>query len=247
MKIVTALKICFNAFIKNEKYARFFLAERLSNLIYPTYKFSDFGRIFLEDEQFLTEYKSFFPGQINWHSLDRKFALSQLLRGIKHIPGDTAECGAFEGASSFFMCKEIKNTSKNHYVFDSFEGLSCPDTVDGSFWSQGDFAVSDSVISKNLSCFNNVKFFKGWIPQCFPNSIGNFCFVHIDVDLYQPTLDSLVYFYPKVNSGGIILCDDYGFEWCVGAKKAFDEFFSDKPEEVVHLPTGQALVIKRTA
>ena len=48
-----------------------------------------------------------------------------------------------------------------------------------------------------------------------------------------------------MNPGGIILCDDYGFLTCPGAKTAMDAFFADKPEEIVNLPTGQGLVIKK--
>jgi hypothetical protein len=67
----------------------------------------------------------------------------------------------------------------------------------------------------------------------------------LDVDLYQPTLDSLTFFYEKMTQGGIILCDDYGFTTCPGAKKAMDSFLSDKPEEVVSLPTGQGFVVRK--
>jgi O-methyltransferase len=70
-----------------------------------------------------------------------------------------------------------------------------------------------------------------------------FSFVHLDVDLYQPTMDSLEFFYGKMSPGNIILCDDYGFVTCPGAKKAMDSFFADKPEEIVSLPTGQGFVV----
>ena len=35
-----------------------------------------------------------------------------------------------------------------------------------------------------------------------------FSLIHIDVDLYKPTFDSLSFFYPKLCKGGVILCDD---------------------------------------
>ena len=73
-----------------------------------------------------------------------------------------------------------------------------------------------------------------------------FSFVHLDVDLYQPTMDSLEFFYGRMNPCSIILCDDYGFVTCPGAKKAMDSFFADKPEEIVSLPTGQGFVVTTT-
>src|SRR5437879_4756651 len=91
-----------------------------------------------------------------------------------------------------------------------------------------------------------VVYHKGWLPEKFQEvKDRRFSFVHIDVDLYQPTLDSLAFFYPRTTSGGIILSDDYAFITCPGQKKAMDSFFSDKPEEIVALPTGQGFVIKK--
>ena len=52
------------------------------------------------------------------------------------------------------------------------------------------------------------------------------------------------FFYPRLNPGGIMICDDYGSAHCPGAKRATDEFFADKPERVISLPTGQSMVIK---
>ena len=42
-----------------------------------------------------------------------------------------------------------------------------------------------------------------------------------------------------------MICDDYGFVTCPGAKKAMDEFFEDKAEPVIMLTTGQAFIIKQ--
>ena len=67
---------------------------------------------------------------------------------------------------------------------------------------------------------------------------------HIDVDIYEPTLASCAFFYPRMTPGGILLFDDYGFPACRGEKEAVDSFFADKPESVITLPSGQALVIK---
>ncbi|HEX3704868.1 MAG TPA: TylF/MycF/NovP-related O-methyltransferase, partial [Vicinamibacterales bacterium] len=48
--------------------------------------------------------------------------------------------------------------------------------------------------------------------------------LHIDVDLYEPTRDSIAFLYERMNPGGIVVCDDYGFMTCPGATKAIDEF-----------------------
>ena len=245
MKILTGLRIFFSAVITGDEYSRFRLAEKISAIIYPRYKYSEFGRLFLYDDDFIRYYESFI-GTENYHSLDRKYALDQLMKLAVCLEGDTAECGAYKGASSYLICRRIAGLRKRHHVFDSFEGISVPMPEDGSYWKKGDLVSAEAVIRENLKEFDFVVYHKGWIPTKFQEvSDVRFCFVHLDVDLYQPTLDSLTFFYEKMIQGGIILCDDYGFTTCPGAKKAMDSFFSDKHEEVVSLPTGQGFVVRK--
>ena len=56
----------------------------------------------------------------------------------------------------------------------------------------------------------------------FPADI-NFSFVSLDVDLYQPTLCGLKFFYPRMSKGGVIMVHDYGSPW-LGVALAVDEF-----------------------
>jgi O-methyltransferase len=53
------------------------------------------------------------------------------------------------------------------------------------------------------------------------------------------------FFYPRLVPGGVILCDDYGFTTCPGVRRAVDEFMADKPEHVVHVPTGHGFLVKQ--
>lgn len=243
MKVITGTKLFLKAFIKGDEHSRFLLAEGISQLIYPRYKFSEFGRLYLYNDEFITYYKRF--EKTNYHSLDRKYALDQLMNLVSDVEGDTVECGAYQGASSFLICRKNVGTRKKHHVFDSFEGLSVPQKEDGLYWKKGDLVSSEEVIRENLKSFDFVIYHKGWIPEKF-HEVGqlNFSFVHIDVDLYKPTLDSLDFFYERVNPGGIIICDDYGLNTCPGTKLAFDSFFSDKPEKIVCLPTGQGFIVR---
>ncbi|MGM3941125.1 TylF/MycF family methyltransferase, partial [Salmonella sp. NW387] len=73
-----------------------------------------------------------------------------------------------------------------------------------------------------------------------------YCFVHVDVDLYQPTRDSIQFFYPRMVPGGIMLFDDYGSGMqSPGAARAVDDFMAGNPEPVIDAPTAQAFIIKR--
>ena len=87
---------------------------------------------------------------------------------------------------------------------------------------------------------------KGWIPKVFESLDENnkYKFVHIDVDLYQPTFDSLNYIYDKVVKGGIIITDDYRSPSFPGNQKAWEKYFNSKNIRSLSLPSGQAVVIK---
>ena len=226
------------------EYLRFALARRVSSLIYPKYIFSDYGRSFLDDSEFRGYYRAH-AAKHGYQSYDRRYTLDQFVKTVGRIDGDTVECGAYEGASSFLICRRIAGMGKRHHVFDSFAGLSRPRMEDGEYWTEGDLSCSEEMVREKLRPFDFVLYHNGWIPSRFGEvSDCTFSFVHLDVDLYQPTLDSLRFFYGRVARGGLILCDDYGFVTCPGARLAMDEFFADKPESIVGLSTGQGLVIK---
>ncbi|MGK7887261.1 MAG: TylF/MycF/NovP-related O-methyltransferase [Crocosphaera sp.] len=247
-KLFTFLSLAISAKKKEDRDAfNFRIAEFLSSLVYPKFNHTEQGKIWLQEQEFFEFYEKYQGKSKHYHSADRKYFVNSLLSLVEHLPGDTAECGVYHGATSELICKKFKNQHKIHYAFDSFEGLSEPLGIDGSFWKNGSLRASEDIARENLDPYSDqIKFYTGWIPERFPEvSSESFCFVHIDVDLYQPTLDSLEFFYPKLVSGGIILCDDYGFSTCPGAKLAFDEYILDKPEKIVHVPTGQAFILKR--
>ena len=182
---------------------------------------------------------------------DKRFNLFNLARAARSVRGNSAECGVFRGAGSHMILSALSLPERSHHVFDSFEGLSAPDERDRGqrtpsyVWKKNDLSAPEATVRKNLSQFQNVQLHKGWIPSRFGDVAGEeFNFVHIDVDLYQPTFDSIAFFYPRMVPGGIVVCDDYGFESCPGARAAINDFMRSKPEAVVHLTTGQAFVIK---
>jgi O-methyltransferase len=72
----------------------------------------------------------------------------------------------------------------------------------------------------------------------------SFAFVHIDMDIYSAIKSACEFFYPRMQPGGTLLFDDYGYPSCPGARAAVDEFFASKPEMVMAYATGQCSVQK---
>ncbi|MDC0442890.1 TylF/MycF family methyltransferase [Gammaproteobacteria bacterium] len=192
----------------------------------------------------------------------RFFSLMQLIKRAleSNLEGNIAECGCFKGHSSYIISSLIQdiNPRKKFFIFDSFAGLSDKhldlDRPAPAYelsneeirLESGRFSCTLEEVQKNLAEFNFIKYFKGWVPERFKEvSEHEFCFVHIDVDLYQPTYDALDFFFPRLVKGGIIVIDDYGSSLYKGATRAVDDFLSKSSCSIFYeVPMGSAFLIK---
>jgi hypothetical protein len=225
---------------------RFAVVRRVARTFVPAYRFKWWHMGWWQDDTF----NAYLTGvrEIDGLNTDRRWMMYQLMRLVDAVPGDTAECGVFEGAGSYLMCRvnaENSRHDRTHYAFDSFEGLSSPSGEDGDYWNEGNLACGLDHVKAQLAEFESVVYCEGWIPTKFSDAEDRtFAFVHVDVDLHEPTRDSIEFFYPRMNPGGIILCDDYGLTTCPGATKAIDEFLADKPEKMLALCSGGGFFVK---
>ncbi len=229
---------------RGDERLRYRIAERVAHAVHPDAVLGEPGKRWLhQDTEFLDAYRRFYPDGLQRRA-ERLFALDQLMKQALIVDGDTAECGVWHGAASYMIMRHTAGTKRAHHMFDSWEGLSKPGEHDGSHWHAGSLTVDEGVARKNLATFSHGHFYRGWIPTRFAEIADRrFCFVHLDVDLYEPTLATLDFFYSRVNRGGLMICDDSGLAKCPGARLAMDEFFATRSEPVIDLPTGQTLVI----
>lgn len=190
----------------------------------------------------------------------RLMHLMEILNDTAHVRGDVVECGCFLGLSSYMLCSYLKRQNPQfdgtgYHVFDSFQGLSEPtadDEISDDFENaeklrmmsqRGAFYAPLEVVKSNLRAFPKISFHPGWIPLSF-KGLPEACyrFVHVDVDLYDPTLDAFTYFYPRLSPGGAIVSDDYSWP---GARTAIDEFCAEHQVTLHANSVGQAIVRKR--
>jgi O-methyltransferase len=173
-----------------------------------------------------------------------KYNLYSLALGAsRRCDGEVAECGVYRGGTARILA-ELLPTRPLH-LFDTFEGMPETDPK-RDLHKRGDFADTDlDSVRDYLSGFANVDFVPGLIPDSLQVvSERTFSFVHIDLDIYGAIKSACEFFYPRVAPGGVVLFDDYGFPSCPGARAAVDEFFADKPEVAMVMPTGQCWVEK---
>lgn len=175
----------------------------------------------------------------------RCYMLYQFGLQTEHLPGDIAEVGVYRGGTAMLLARVTENSGKEIHLFDTFSGMP-PVDPEKDLHACGDFGdTSVNEVKKYLSEVGHVRFFPGFFPDTAVSlSDKTFSLVHVDADIYQSVKDCLEFFYPRLTPGGIMVCDDYGFPTCPGARLAVDGFFQSKAEVPCYLPTGQCFITK---
>lgn len=170
------------------------------------------------------------------------YLIYSIVKKTEKIDGDIAEVGVYKGGSARLI---YEATKKAIHLFDTFEGL--PDICehdDPEQFHKGDYSASLESVKSYLKNYPNISFYKGFFPSTAePLKNRRFSFIHLDVDIYESTLNCLKFFYSKMSKGGVIISHDYSGS--KGVKRAFDEFFEAKPEIIIEpFGTSQCLIVK---
>jgi len=184
-------------------------------------------------------------GLISTEDPIRYTTLALALNTLKkdNIQGTIAEVGVYKGHTSkilHVLCPERKL-----YLFDTFEGFP------SQFLNKEDRRFSNSsvnILKKTIGNLDNIIIKKGIFPETTTGLENEkFSFVLLDLDLYEPTLAALEFFYSRVNPGGYIFIHDYNnpLESEGAIYKAVNKFFSNKSEWIIELPDKWGSVLIR--
>ena len=171
--------------------------------------------------ELITNY-GLFSGNTN---LFKTLKIYQLISEVSHIKGDFIELGIHRGNTSLLIKKilDIFKIKKKLFLLDHFKGLV-------------NFTNNDTKISKkfkfkyrskknqvetfiNFFKFKNVKIINKdatTLKEGFFDKKQKFCFVYLDMDLYEPTMNALNSIHNHVSKGGYIIFDE-------GLKKDWSE------------------------
>jgi O-methyltransferase len=159
------------------------------------------------------------------------------------IAGALAEVGVWRGETSAFLHRLAPG--RRLYLFDTFTGFPAGDLPPGA--ADVRFRdTSESAVRERVGASANVVLRPGYVPETLAGlEDETFAFVLLDLDLLDPTVASLEFFYPRLSPGGYLVVHDYNnpeSDWA--CKRALDGFLADKPERVVELGDmwGSALV-----
>ena len=168
-----------------------------------------------------------------------KLKLSIILKNLEdsirmNLPGDVVEFGCYKGTSSLFFQRVLKDTKKELFLYDSFEGLptksSEDESVAGTQFKQGELKTSKKNLVNEFKRANlavpNIK--KSWFKDLSKKDVPTqICFGFLDGDYFDSITSSLKLCWPNLIKHGVLIIDDYSNEALPGVERAC-RFFFDK-------------------
>lgn len=159
--------------------------------------------------------------------------LRELIK-TRDLVGDVVEFGCFVGTTSVFIAKEIEKwgNQKSLWLYDSFEGLPEKSQEDvnslGEVFKKGELLATKKQLIANLrksGISKMPRITKGWFDSLEKSQVPpKISFAFLDGDYYRSILDPLELIWENLESGAIIVVDDYGNHALPGASKAVDEW-----------------------
>ena len=167
---------------------------------------------------------------------------------LNNISGDLVECGVYMGGSSMIMAQvcDHYDSLRKIWMLDTYKGVPSPDdhetfndgTLISDWLTEREYDPDDEGsnwcysniihVQENVSIINysgEIEFVVGLVEDTLPmGQLTDIALLRIDVDLESPTRHVLNHLYPILNSGGILILDDYGHFPMV--RKTVDDYFA---------------------
>jgi hypothetical protein len=156
--------------------------------------------------------------------------MSMLKHCAKNPTGLIAEVGVFCGGFTGILSDNFLDTKI--YAYDTFDGMPESCWVKDEYHHVGEFKPNVDVV-RILNNRKNVIVRKGIFPDSMGDETG-FWMVHLDVDFYLSTLNSLKVLIDRMAKGGAIFLDDWDWPNCPGVRKAVEELKLNAIQTVQH-------------
>jgi len=174
----------------------------------------------------------------------------ELYKRITTLPGEVVECGVYKGASllRFLSFRELLESpdSRKLIAFDAFGRFpGAADRDDQAFIQRFEQAGGDGISVVELERvlamkgFRNIELVPGDINHTVPAYAEKhpelrIALLHIDVDVYEPSVTILDHLFDRMVPGGLVVFDDYGK--VAGETRAVDELLRRRPHRLEKLP-----------
>lgn len=192
-----------------------------------------------------------FKGDADSYPKWRLHVVWNAVRSCRHVQGDSVEFGTFRGGNAYIILRSLETAScrRRLFLYDTFNGipdveLTEEERAKGYVGRYADTSV-DRVRELLKDFQDQVEIRQGFIPETLdasgPSAIS---FVHMDLNSAAPTRHALEWLFPRWQTGGICVLDDYLWEGYEDQRVVVDTFFGDRALAIIPIPTGQGIVIK---
>jgi hypothetical protein len=205
---------------------------------------------FYDDERFieLADKHAHLLPLPNWH-----WNLQTVLwavRQVRDLDGDLMELGVFKGHTTLFCSEYVgfADWPKRWFLYDTFDGIP-DDQVDPNFKTsnqvyKGTFSFEE--VRDRFAHIPNITVIKGRVPEVLTETCPErVAFIHMDLNNAAAEIHALDALYDRLVPGGIIVFDDYGWTVSRAQFDAENAWFARRGLQILPLPTGQGLFIKR--
>ena len=188
--------------------------------------------------------------RVRRHTMTSHQRLAALIDGVEHVvraevPGAVVECGVWKGGSMMAAALTLARlgaTDRELYLFDTFEaGMTEPthededSAYDGyslrAMWNRRKNWIGVPVeevrggIASTGYPMDRVHLVEGPVESTLPDRAPErIALLRLDTDWYASTKHELEHLYPRLESGGLLVLDDYGHY--AGARRAVDEYLA---------------------
>jgi hypothetical protein len=171
--------------------------------------------------------------------LAKLLAHYELYRAIGDLPGAVVELGVYKGASlvRFATFRSLLETPYSRPIigFDAFGAFprgGVAGEADQAFIDKFEAAGGEGIARPTLEAllaekgFTDIELVEGDVFDTLPAFLGErpalkVALLHLDLDVYEPTVFALEQLLPRMVGGGLVAFDDYGL--VEGATRAADE------------------------
>ena len=162
----------------------------------------------------------------------------RLYNYVAHVPGDVAECGVGKGKSLETLARLASSNGRQVWAFESWQEFPPLSEFDkdgtATALTEG-LIVGDkqAVLGRLGSLVDCVSFVDGYFADTLPHFYEPLALVNLDVDLYAAYSQALLWLWPLLSPGGVMVFDEYHEDQKYpGAKRAVDRFLTTTRHEL---------------
>ena len=206
---------------------------------------------FTYDDKFMAAFANNLGPKADEYKMWRLHTYCWVCRSALSVPGDFVECWVYRGFYSAVMTEYLsfETLDKRLLLYDTFEELVEEySTEDERIQTNPYFDMKNwhEDVVERFRKFGNVEVIKGAVPDVFKHRAPDrVAFLHLDMNAAAAEIAALETLFDRVSAGGMILMDDFGRADLPKLVAAHYPWMEAQNHQILELPTGQGLVIKR--